>query len=155
MRLISLAAAAALLLASPALAQTPAPAAAPEAAAAAGPQSPAEIALQADAEAFQARMQAMTDEISAAMQAGRGDSARITADVELVLGRYEPEIGGFADRVQAFLTAESAASTDERRKAALAAAAAEASTSIRSIPVQVRTSVQQAVLADAAAPAAQ
>lgn len=157
MRLLTpLAATAALLLAGPVLAQEAAPTA-PAAAAPAAPErvkSAEELALEADAQAFQSRMQAMRGEIGAAMQASAGDQAKATADIDLVLARYQPEIDGFAGKVETFLNGQAALTSDEGQKQGLAAAATQASASIRTIPDQVRASVQQAFTAAATAPAA-
>lgn len=158
MRLLTpLAATAALLLAGPVLAQEAAPTAPAAAAAPAAPErvkSAEELALEADAQAFQGRMQAMRGEIGAAMQASAGDQAKATADIDLVLSRYQPEIDGFAGKVETFLNGQAALTSDEGQKQGLAAAATQASASIRTIPDQVRASVQQAFTTAAAAPAA-
>lgn len=157
MRLMTpLAATAALMLAAPVMAQD-APVAPPVIAAAPAPEpakSAEELALEADAAVFQTTMQTMSADIGNAMVAAAGDAAKATADVDVVLARYEPQIEAFAVKVETFLAAQAAASTVEAEKTALAAASAQASLGLRSIPAQVRASVLAQMTAPAAAPAA-
>jgi hypothetical protein len=142
-----LAAAAALAIAGPVLAQE-APAAAPVAAAS----DAAEDALQAKAGVFQGRMETMAHEMQAALTAAAGDQAKADADLDALVARYQPEADAFAEEVKAFADAQVAsgeATADE------AAGMAQAVTVIRTVPSMVRTQVQQAAAAAPATPAVQ
>ncbi|KQS55144.1 hypothetical protein ASG17_03345 [Brevundimonas sp. Leaf363] len=143
----SLAVAAALFVAAPVMAQTPPPAAAE------APISPEEAALNVKAQAFSARMQQLGTELEAAITTGAGDQTKTMADVDVVLGRYRPEVNTFADDVATFLNGESAKSTDPEEKAGLAQAATSASASIRGIPDQARAGILER-LTNPPAPAA-
>lgn len=141
----AMAAAAVLFVSTPALAQeTPAQPA---------PEAPArqptaeEIAFAQRAEAFDGRMQAMIGEIQTMLGDATTNGAQKTQALEGILANYTGDINGFADELQAFLTARQAASTDPQEQAAIAQALAEAPAGVRSIPDQVRQGVAQAIAA--------
>ena len=136
-----LAAAATLIVAAPAMAQdattqsAPAPQPAPGAAAPAAPAAPAptpaQAAFQAEAEAFQQRVQPMESEIVAAVTAAGTDAAKAQADADAVIDRYAVEFTTFADKLDAFLDSEIAASTDQAAIAGMTQAKATAVPQLR------------------------
>lgn len=142
-----LAAAAALALAGPALAQD-APAAPPAAAVA----DPAEAALQLKAEAFGARIETMAGEMRAATLAADGDAARTRADLDAIAARYQPEADAFAADVEVFIAGRMAAAPEAQR-AQLAPVGPMLAAQIRGAPAQARDQMLAAVMAAAAAPA--
>lgn len=155
MRLLSsVAAAAVLAVAAPALAQEAAPAPQAPAAAPAEAKSPEEAALEAKGEAFEAQMEQMNTELEAVVQDQNKDATTKTAEANAVIDRYAPGMTTFADEVEAFLKAESEKPENAEKKSELLAASTQASAAIRSIPEQIRAGVQQAITAQAAAPAA-
>ncbi|WP_292032003.1 MULTISPECIES: hypothetical protein [unclassified Brevundimonas] len=150
-----LAATATLAFAAPALAQE-APAAAPQASAPAVPAAPKsaeELAMEAKADAFEARMAQMQPELEAAVRGSGGDQAKGLADVNVVLARYQPDIEAFATAVEGFFDAQIAASTDDAAKQQMTAARAQVGPALRGIPDQIRAGVPQAIASLNAAPA--
>lgn len=150
MRILAPLALAAAFVAAPAFAQTPPPAPVQTAPA---PQSPEEAAIEAEAEAFQARMETMQAELVAAVEAANGDQAKAAADVDAILVRYQPEFDAFAAKLEAFVQGEADKETDPARKAEMLAALPELGNAIRTIPAQIRAGF--ASEQPAAAPAAQ
>ncbi|WP_395945152.1 translation initiation factor IF-2 [Brevundimonas sp.] len=159
MRLLSSAAAAAVLaFAAPALAQEtvpPAPPAqAPAAAPAEAPKSPEEAALEAKGQAFEAQIEQMSAELQAVVEDDSKDAAAKTAETNTVIDRYAPAMTTFGGEVEAFLKAESEKPENAEKKDQMLAAATTVGERIRSMPDQIRAGVQQAIAAQAAAPAA-
>ena len=149
-----LAAAATLIVAAPAMAQdattqsAPAPQPAPGAAAPAAPAAtPAQAAFQAEAEAFQQRVQPMESEIVAAVTAAGTDAAKAQADADAVIDRYAVEFTTFADKLDAFLDSEIAASTDQAAIAGMTQAKATAVPQLRGAPAMIKAQVAQQLAA--------
>jgi hypothetical protein len=136
-----LAAAAALALASPALAQDAPAASAPSAAEAS---DPAEAALEAKAQVFQSHVETMVEDMQAAVSASGGDQAKANADLDAIVARYQPEADAFADEVKAFMDTQTAGG---EASAEDLAGMAQAVTMIRTVPAMVRAQVQQAAAA--------
>lgn len=147
-----LAATAAVAIAGPALAQD-APAAPPAEAAQTSRDDvdPAEAALDAKGEAFGQRMEAMSAEMQAAATAEGADEAKVSADLDAIVARYQPEADAFAAEVQHAFEAKAAASTDETEKTQLAANATQVVAVIKGVPAMVRGQVVTAVAGAAAA----
>lgn len=153
MRLLTpLAAAAAFALAAPAFAQTtpPAPPAAP---AAAPTTSPEEAAMEAKGQAFEAVMNQMNAELEAILKDESKSAEAVTTETNAVLDRHTADITTFAREVETFIKAEAAKPEHAAQKDEMIAGAAQAHQAIASIPGQIRTGVQQALAARAAAPA--
>ena len=153
MRLLTpLAAAAAFALAAPAFAQTtpPAPPAAP---AAAPTTSPEEAAMEAKGQAFEAVMNQMNAELEAILKDESKSAEAVTTETNAVLDRHTADITTFAHEVETFIKAEAAKPEHAAQKDEMIAGAAQAHQAIASIPGQIRTGVQQALAARAAAPA--
>lgn len=160
-----MAAAASLILAAPAVAQdamqpAPAPAPAPSAqpapapAPAPQPETPEEQAIRTAATAFEARMNQMSGEITAAVTAAGDDKVKAQADADAVVARYEPEFGAFADQLDAFFDSRIAIATTDEERAGLGAAKTQAGGQIRGLGATVRAQVAEQLAAPpAAAPA--
>lgn len=152
-RLLSAAAAALLLAAAvPALAQEAAP---PAAAAAPAPDaddddaaSAAEADLEAKGEAFGARMEAMSQEMTAAVAAAGADKDKAKVDLDAIQARYQPDADAFADTLLAFVQSQMAQVPEDQR-AGMAAAIPEIGPRIKGVPAEVRAGIE----AKAAAPA--
>jgi len=137
-----LAASAALALATPAFAQE-APAAPAEADSAA-----AEAAFEARAEAFEARMEAMGAEMQTAVGAAAGDQARLSADLDVIAARYQPDADAFAEELKAFIASQLAGMPPEAQ-AQMTMAGPLIDAQVRGAPAQAKAQA----LAAAAAPA--
>jgi len=144
-----LAAAAALALAGPVLAQD-APPAAPAPAAVA---DPAEAAFQLKAEAFGARIETMAAEMREATLASDGDATRARSALDVIAARYQPEADAFAVELEAFVAGRMATATEEQR-ASMIQVGPMLAAQIRGAPAQARDQMLAAVVAAAAAPAA-
>ncbi|MGO4410826.1 MULTISPECIES: hypothetical protein [unclassified Brevundimonas] len=153
LRLTLAAAAATLAFAAPALAQNAAPAA-PAEAAPVQAKTPAEVEMEARAEVFQARMETLQTELTAVVEASGGDQSRSMAEVDAVLGRYQSDFETFAASFETFIDTQLAAATDDAERQELTEARAKVGPAIRGIAPQIRMAVQQAIAAEAAAPAA-
>lgn len=155
MRLLSsVAAAAVLTFAVPALAQEAAPAPQAPAAAPAQPESPEQAALQAKGEAFEAKMNQMGAELNAVMEDDAKDAATKTSETDAIIARYEPEMTSFASEMETFMKAEAEKPENAEQKAQMVEASTAVSQQIRGIPDQIRAGIQQAIAAEAAAPSA-
>lgn len=153
MRLLTpLAAAAAFALAAPAFAQTTPPAP-PVAPAAAPTTSPEEAAMEAKGQAFEAVMNQMNAELEAILKDESKSAEAVTTETNAVLDRHTADITTFAREVETFIKAEAAKPEHAAQKDEMIAGAAQAHQAIASIPGQIRTGVQQALAARAAAPA--
>ena len=147
LRLI-LAASAALAFASPALAQE-APAAPPAAEAEA---AAAEAAFEARAEAFGARMEAMGAEMQTAVTAAGEDQAKLSADLDVIVARYQPDADAFAEELKAFIATQMGSMPPEQQaQAAMVGPMIDAQ--VRGAPAQAKAEAMAAA-AGAAAPAA-
>lgn len=128
-------------------------AAAPQAAPQAAPEAAApmdEAAFEARAARFEAQVDQMSHELDAAVQAGGGDRAATLASVDEILARYRPEIDGFADDFDVFITAQAAQAADDPEALARLNAAREAAIPVlRSIPDQIRAGLEQRLDAQA------
>jgi hypothetical protein len=125
-----LAAVAALALASPALAQTAAPAPAAPAAQAA---APTEEDVEAAAEAFEADMQKLAEEIDAVVTAAGDDKAKASAEADILVARHQPVADAFADTLDGFLQSMAAMMPAEQM-----ALMPDALAKIRSAPAEVK-----------------
>ena len=108
--------------------------------------APGEAEFEARAEVFGERMQAMADEMSAAITAAAGDAAKQDADLDAIEARYQADADAFAADLTAFVTAMAEAAPEEER-AGMTASIAGAVPQIRSIPASVRSGVEQAATA--------
>jgi len=143
-----LAAAAVLLMSSPALAQ--------EAGQPAQPQPTAsQLAFAQTGEAFDARMQTMIGDIQAMLADSNTDGAQKRAALETILASYTPEINTFAGQLQSFLQAEQANTSDPAQQARIAQALQNGPAAVRAIPDQVRQGVNEAIAQAEAQAAAQ
>lgn len=150
---LALAAAAALVLASPAFAQT-APQTAPQAApapAAATP-SPAEAEIEAKGEAFEARMDAMRTEMQTAVTAAAGDQAKLTTDLDAIVARYQPEADTFAAELAAFITSQAPLMPEEQR-AQMAQMGPVIEAQIKGAPAGMKAAALRSAAVPATAPA--
>lgn len=116
--------------------------------------SPEEAAFQAKGQAFQAATQRMGGELEAVMQDEALDAATKKARTDAIITQYEPAFAAFADDMAVFfrLMADKPEHADEKEQILAAAEAAPAQ--IRTLPAQIRASIDQALAAEAAAPAA-
>ena len=141
MRLLAAASILTLVIAAPALAQTPTqtPAAPPAATAPATPSDSAEeAAFNAKGEAFGKRMEAMAGEMQAAFTAAAGDQAKAKADLDAIQARYQPEADAFAMELESFGAAQAAQAPEEQR-AAITSGIGSAIPIIKGVPAQVRS----------------
>lgn len=138
-----LAASAALAFAAPVLAQEApvAPAAVP------APMTEAEI--EARANAFEARMGEMISEMQAAGAAAAGDQAKLSADLDAIAARYQPEADAFAEELKGFIASQLASLPPEAQaQAAMAGPLIDAQ--VRGLPAQGKAEVLGAVAGAAA-----
>ncbi|MBB4797033.1 hypothetical protein HNP32_000747 [Brevundimonas bullata] len=150
---LTLAAAAAALIAcaAPAVAQDVAPAA--PAVAAAPAMSPEETAFEAKGQAFDAESRQMGVELQAVMEDASLDAATKKTRTDAIITRYEPRFEAFAGELESFLRAMAAVPERAAQKDQILAAAEAAPAQLRAVPAQIRASIDQA-LAAPAAPAA-
>ncbi|MBX9617121.1 MAG: hypothetical protein K2X25_16130 [Caulobacteraceae bacterium] len=134
--------AAALMAATPALAQETAPTP-PAASDAASDTADAEAAFEARAEAFQGRIRQMGEEMGAAIAAAGTDRARRDADLDAVQSRYQPEMDAFAADLEAFVLPQIAAMPADQQSGARAGVEA-GMTQLRGLPATVRAQAEQA-----------
>lgn len=149
---LAAAAAAFAVCAAPALAQDAAPQAAPAEAAPA--KSPEEVAFEAKGEAFQVQAERMRLELEAVMGDDALDAAAKKTRTDAVIGAYEPAFSTFADDYAAFLRVMADKPENAAQKADILSAADAAPAQLRGVPAQLRLAVDQALAAQAAAPAA-
>lgn len=129
--------AAALIAASPTLAQETAPPPPP-----ASDTAAAEAAIEARAEAFEGRIRQMGEEMGAAITAAGPDRAKRTADLDAIQARYQPEMEAFASELEAFVLPQIAAMpADEQAGARTGFEAGMAQ--IRGLPAMVRAQAEQ------------
>lgn len=114
--------------------------------------TPEQLAFQARADAFKARMEVMAGEMRTVLTASGGDQAAASAQLDAITARYQPEADAFGDEVVALINSEAAKTTNEAEKAEMLAAAPQVRTAIGSIPAQIRASMVAAASAPAAAP---
>lgn len=145
MRLATLltASAALALMAAPAMAQQAAPPPVPSAQPA--PSTAAEAEIEAEAEKFQAAIEQLEQELTAAHTASAGDAAKYRADSAPIVAKYQPAADDFADKMAAF-AASSGAPVDAQAQMTQAVAM------IRTVPTMVRDAIAQGG-AEQAAPA--
>ena len=150
---LTLAAAAAALIAcaAPAVAQDVAPAA--PAVTAAPAMSPEETAFEAKGQAFDAETRQMGVELQAVMEDASLDAATKKTRTDAIITRYEPRFEAFAGELESFLRAMAAVPERAAQKDQILAAAEAAPAQLRAVPAQIRASIDQA-LAAPAAPAA-
>lgn len=135
--------AAAMLLATPAFAQTAsAPIAPPEREAG---QSSIEAAFQPIAEAMSLRMQAMAQEMQAAIVASGSDLVKRDADLDAIEARYQPDVDAFISALLVIVEDEAAAQSTEDA-AALRNGVADAMPLLQGMTGVVRTQVEQGTL---------
>lgn len=129
--------AAALMVASPALAQEPAaPPPASDSAA-------AEAAFEARAEAFEGRIRQMGEEMGAAIADAGPDLARRDADLDAIEARYRPEIDDFVSDLEAFVGPQFAALPADQQAGARTGFEAGMA-QIRGLPAMMRAQAEQA-----------
>jgi len=102
---VILAASAVVAFAAPALAVAQEPPAAP-APAATAEDAAAEAAFEARAGVFETRMEEMTTEMQSAAGAAGGDQAKLSADLDAIVARYQPEADAFAEELKAFIASK-------------------------------------------------
>lgn len=128
--------------AAPASQTSPAPQAAPAAPAPEQPMSPEEAALEAAGEAFGQKMQAMAEEMGAALEAKGGDAVQAKAELDAIQARYQPDADAFADQVTAFIRAQAAQVPDAAGRAEAEGAAEVVRPQIAAIPARVRAEIE-------------
>lgn len=153
---ILIAAAALLAVAAPAVAQdapaAPAQSAPAQAAPAQAPSAEA-AALEAKGEAFEARIEAMRGEMQAAVTAAGGDQGKLTADLDAIVAKYQPEADAFATELEAFF-ANPPAEVPAEQRAGMSQAGPMVGAQIRGFPAQAKAeTLAQAAPAAPAAPA--
>lgn len=149
MRLLTpLAAAAALAIAAPAVAQNAPPAPPP-----ARTVSPEEAAIEAKGAAFESVMNQLNTELETILGDETKSAETATAEANAAIDRRAGDISTFARDVEAFIRAEAAKPENAEKKDELLAAATQTQQAIASIPEQIRAGVQQALAARTAAPA--
>lgn len=111
--------------------------------------SPEEAAFEARAEAFGQGIGAMAEEMQAAITAAGADTAKKTADLDVIQARYQSLADTFAADLQAFVAAQAATKPAEEA-AEMTEGLDGALVQIRNVPAMVRAQVEQAA---AAAPA--
>ncbi len=160
-RLLPAAAAAVLLLSgAPAFAQqatatapAPAPQTAPAPDAEDEVQSPDEAAIEAAGEAFGTRMETMQTEMQNVLTAVGGDAAKAKADLDAIQVRYQPDADAFAQTLTAFLRARMA-QLPTQPTAEDQAKLDEFGPTLRGIPAQVRSQLEQQTAAPQSTPPA-
>lgn len=130
--------AAALMAATPALAQEAAPTPPP-----ASDTAAAEAAIEARAEAFEGRIRQMGEEMGTAIAAAGADRARRTADLDAIEGRYQPEVDAFASELEGFVLSQIAAMPADQQAGARAGIEAGVA-QIRGMPAMIRAQAEQA-----------
>ncbi len=156
LRLTLAAAAATLAFAASAVAQDAAPAAPAQAPAvtAAPAMSPEETAFEAKGMAFEAETQQMGVELQAVMEDAALDAAAKKARSNAILDRYEPKFEAFAVELETFMRALADRPERAAQKDQILAAATAGPAQVRAVPAQIRASIDQALAAPAAPPAA-
>lgn len=124
---------------------------APAAEAPAAP-APGEAEFQAAAMAFGTRVQAMGEEMQAAVTAAAGDAAKQDADLDAVEAKYQPDIDAFVTALETFVQQQAAAAPESER-AEMLSELAEAGPQIRAVPGQVRAQIEAEAASTTAAPA--
>ncbi|WP_428151406.1 translation initiation factor IF-2 [Brevundimonas sp.] len=127
------------ILAPAAIAQTAptTPAAAP---------APGQAEFEATAEAFGTKMEAMQQEMQAAVADAGADAARRTTSLDAIEARYQPEAEAFATAFEAFMNQQAGAAPATER-AGMMAGLAQALPQLRAVPHLVRTQIEQAATA--------
>lgn len=135
-----------------ALASAPALVLAQEAAAPAAEAAPApgEAEFETAAAAFGARIQAMGEEMQAAVTAAAGDAAKQDADLDAIEARYQPDVDAFLAALETFVQ-QQAAAAPEGERAEMTAGLTAAGPQIRAVPAQVRAQIEAAAAAPAPA----
>ncbi len=142
LRLI-LAASAALVLSAPVVA-VPAMAVAAQVAAV------TEAEMEAKTQAFEARMAEMNKELQAALDGSGGNADKAKADTDAIITRYTPDITGFTTDFESFLNGQIEQETDAEKRQQMVTIRDQALPVIRTIPDQLRNSIQQAIANQAA-----
>ncbi len=127
----------------PVTAPTPAPAPVAPGPTAEPKLSPEVQALQAEAQAFETAITAMSEELAAVLAAAGDDTARARTDSDAVLAKYQPGIDAFAARVEAAATAEAATLPDPTERAAKEAEGAQAGTMLRGLGPMIRDAAME------------
>jgi len=145
MRNLTLAAAAvAVLVSGPALAQDAAPAPTPPPAPATAPAGPTEAEISAAGDAFGADMEAMQAELEAAKTAAGTDTAKANADADAIQAAHQGKADAFADMFKAFMEANPGVMPAEAVSTVMA--------QIKGAPATVRQGVMSPPAADATTP---
>ncbi|WP_339932570.1 hypothetical protein [uncultured Brevundimonas sp.] len=132
--------AAALAFATPALAGM-----VPQAAPAAAAKSAEEVAFEARAEVFKARMAQMNTEFEAAVDGAGGDQTRGMAAVNAVLARYQPDIAAFLTDFDQFIDSQAAGAPDDAARQGMGAAKTAVRQSLEAMPDQMRAGARTAI----------
>lgn len=100
----------------------------------------AEAALEARAELFESRMAQMEIDMQAAISAADGDQAKLTASLDDVVARYQPDADAFADELKVFIDSQIGAMPLEAQEA-LRSSAPLIDAQVRGAPAQARDGV--------------
>ncbi|WP_297803861.1 hypothetical protein [uncultured Brevundimonas sp.] len=141
---IALAAAVITFAATPALAFQEAPAAVAPA------ETISEAEMEALGEAFEARMETLKEELSAAIEAAGTDANKLSSDVDGILARYQPEIEAFTGKLDLFFAGQIAAQQDETVRSQLETARTVTNNTLRGLPAQIKASTLAAAAQNAA-----
>ncbi len=137
LRVIPIALAAPLIL-TPTPAQDP-----PPPAAAIVPSTPSAFEVNAAAQAFRTRIEAMNAEIAAVVAEPGSNRRRAASRIEAILARNQPAIDAFTTMLEMHFAARAAAATTEQARAATLETGAAAVARIRGMPDQVRAGLAQ------------
>ncbi len=110
--------------------------------------APGEAEFQAAAVAFGARVQAMGEEMQAAVTAAGGDAAKQDADLDAIEAHYQADIDTFVLALETFVRQQAAGAPDGDR-AEMLSELEEAGPQIRAVPGQVRAQIEAAAAAPA------
>lgn len=129
--------AAALMAATPVLAQEAAPSSPP-----ASDTAAAEAAFEARAEAFEGRIRQMGEEMGVAIADAGPDLAKRDADLDAIEARYQPEIDAFVSDLEAFVGPQFAALPADQQAGARTGFEAGMA-QIRGLPAMMRAQAEQ------------
>ena len=104
-----------------------------------------EAQMEAKTQAFEARMAEMNKELQAALDGSGGDATKAKADTDAIITRYTPEITSFTTDFESFLNGQIASETDAEKRQQMETIRDQALPVIRTIPDQLRNSIQQAI----------
>lgn len=120
------------------------------AAPAAAAPSPGEAEFQAAAVAFSTRIQAMAEEMQAAVTAAAGDATKQDADLDAIEARYQTDVDAFVTALETFVQ-QQATIVPESERAEMLSGLEEARPQVRAVPQQVRAQIEAGAAAQATA----